>query len=102
MIAEIDHILAVEEESLAGLREAIGTFYGADPRQSPDLCRIVNDFNYQRLTSLMVDGRVFCGGQTSAAERYIAPTILCEVSPTRGSCASKSSVRSSRCCPCPI
>ena len=71
---------AVEEKLLAGLRHAIFEFYGDDPRRSPDYCRIVNDRNFARLKRLISDGQVFCGGETDAGERYIAPTILRNVS----------------------
>ena len=49
-------------------------FYGDDPRTSPDYGRIVNDRNFERLSKLLRDGEVVCGGQADAKERYIAPT----------------------------
>ena len=48
---------------------------------SPDYCRIVNDRNFERLSKLLKDGEVVCGGKAEAKERYIAPTILRSVSP---------------------
>ena len=79
-----DYVLvheAVELELLAHLRAAVTSFYGDDPRVSPDFCRIVNDRNFERLSKLLKDGEVVCGGKAEARERYIAPTILRNVSP---------------------
>jgi len=79
-----DYVLvheAVELELLAHLRAAVTAFYGDDPRVSPDYCRIVNDRNFERLSKLLRDGEVVCGGKAEAKERYIAPTILRRVSP---------------------
>ncbi len=79
-----DYVLvheAVELELLAHLRAAVTSFYGDDPRVSPDYCRIVNDRNFERLSKLLKDGEVVCGGKAEARERFIAPTILRSVSP---------------------
>ena len=79
-----DYVLvheAVELELVAHLRAAVTAFYGDDPRQSPDYCRIVNDRNFERLSKLLGDGEVVCGGKAEAKDRYIAPTILRRVSP---------------------
>ena len=79
-----DYILAlpsVERDLIKNMRAAITDFYGEDPQQSPDYCRIVNDRNFQRLTKFLGDGELVCGKQTDAADRYIAPTILRKVSP---------------------
>jgi aldehyde dehydrogenase (NAD+) len=79
-----DYVLvheAVEVELVAHLRAAVSAFYGDDPRESPDYCRIVNDRNFERLSKLLRDGEVVCGGKADAKERYIAPTILRRVSP---------------------
>lgn len=79
-----DYVLvheAVEMELLEHLRAAVAAFYGDDPRTSPDYCRIVNDRNFERLSKMLHDGEVVCGGQAEAKERYIAPTILRGVSP---------------------
>jgi aldehyde dehydrogenase (NAD+) len=77
-----DYVLvhrAVEEKLLVGLRDAVREFYGDEPRQSPDYCRIVNDRSFVRLRGLLTGGQVFCGGECDAVERYIAPTILRKV-----------------------
>ena len=59
---------------------AIREFYGDDPRRSPDFARIVNERHHDRLTRLLDSGEVVTGGQADRSERYIAPTILKNVS----------------------
>ncbi len=74
-----DYILVLphlEEQLIAELKKAIVEFYGEDPRQSADYCRIVNDRNYERLKAFLSDGELAHGGRTSDQERYIEPTIL--------------------------
>lgn len=60
-------------ETLVG---AMREFFGDDPSQSPDLSRIINQRQFERLTSLLDNGNVVIGGQTDASTRYIAPTVL--------------------------
>lgn len=71
----------VGEELLGRLRRCVTQFYGADPSQSPDFGRIVNDGQFARLCRLLRAGRVVFGGQTDAGERYIAPTAIDRVPP---------------------
>lgn len=63
--------LETQEKLLPVLRHAINDFYGAEPKESPDYARIINDKQFQRLQALMNGGRVAIGGQTDAKERYI-------------------------------
>lgn len=46
-----------------------------------DYGRIVNQKNFERLTSLLGAGRIVTGGETDAETRYIAPTVLADVPP---------------------
>lgn len=49
--------------------------------QSPDFARIVSDKHFERVTALMGEGDIVFGGQTDAAQRYIAPTLIDNVKP---------------------
>ena len=80
-----DYILvhkSVEEPLLAALVHHITDFYGADPRLSPALGRVVNEAHMDRLLGMLEasKGRVVTGGRWNAAERYLSPTVLAEVS----------------------
>ncbi len=68
-----------ETQLLPLLQEAVRDMYGDDPLQSPSYGRIVNARHFERLSRLLGSGTVMLGGQTSAADRYIAPTILTHV-----------------------
>ena len=78
-----DHALvhaSVMEPFLAAFAKHTGDFYGKEPRQSPHLARLVNDKNFERVREYLSDGRILFGGQHDASERYIAPTVLTDVS----------------------
>ncbi|MFZ1729540.1 MAG: aldehyde dehydrogenase family protein [Bacteroidota bacterium] len=77
-----DYILvheSVRSELIAELCKALLEFYGADPAASPDYGRIVSDRHFQRLVALLDRGRIVHGGEHDAAVRFIAPTIVDEV-----------------------
>ena len=62
------------------MQEAVRTFYGDNPRTSPDFARIINRKNFDRLSRFLNDGEVVTGGEADAQALYIAPTILDNVS----------------------
>jgi acyl-CoA reductase-like NAD-dependent aldehyde dehydrogenase len=78
-----DHVLVwpeVKDEFVRHLPGTIREFYGDDPQQSPDYGRIINRRNFDRLAALLGSGRVAAGGRSDAADLYIAPTVLVDVS----------------------
>jgi aldehyde dehydrogenase (NAD+) len=78
-----DHVLvhqSVKEELVDAMKSEIESFYGKDPSKSPDYGRIINEEHFDRLRSYLKDGHVVAGGEINRTERYIAPTILDDVS----------------------
>ena len=71
---------SIQRPLLERLASAIREFYGADPKTSQGFPRIVNDRQFNRLVGLLDSGDAYVGGESDAAERYIAPTILQNVS----------------------
>jgi len=71
---------AIKAELLQRLAAAIEKFYGSDPQASPDYGRIVNERHFDRLAALLRDGKAVVGGQSARPQRYIAPTLLDNVS----------------------
>lgn len=71
---------AIQAELLRRLSSTIQAFYGSDPRASADYGRIVNQRHFERLVDLMRSGDVVVGGQVDAGTRYIAPTVVVNVS----------------------
>lgn len=77
-----DYVLIQETLRLPfieALRKAIARFYGPDPQSSESYGRIVDGRHFARLLSFMQDGRIAIGGQTDAADRYIAPTVITDL-----------------------
>ncbi|MBS0378906.1 MAG: aldehyde dehydrogenase family protein [Proteobacteria bacterium] len=82
-----DYVLVHESVATAfteSLVKAMNDMYNAGGSgfdQSPELMRIVNDQHFARVSRLLEDARakgatfVF-GGQTRAADRFVAPTVL--------------------------
>jgi acyl-CoA reductase-like NAD-dependent aldehyde dehydrogenase len=74
-----DFVLAeksIKPALLARLTAVIESFYGVDPKTSPDFGRIGNEHHFERLRALLSAVKVVAGGETDAAQRYIAPTIV--------------------------
>lgn len=74
-----DYVLVQEAAKAALLRHmqaALTEFFGEDPAQSPDLARIVNASQFDRLMALLEGADVVTGGQSDRGDCYIAPTIL--------------------------
>jgi aldehyde dehydrogenase (NAD+) len=79
-----DYVLVwpeVKDAFVWQMQVAIHKFYGDDPKLSPDYGRVINSRNFDRLVGLLSSGKAVIGGQTDAKERYIAPTVLVDVSP---------------------
>ncbi|RKH23099.1 aldehyde dehydrogenase family protein [Corallococcus praedator] len=87
-----DHVwvhASKEEALLAGLKAALERFYGKTEearRATPDFCRMVDDGAFRRVSGLLdrtvAEGaRVVAGGGVHAETRYIAPTVLADVTP---------------------
>ncbi len=71
----------VKDQLLLKMKEYVQLFYGADPSKSADFGRIINHANLNRLAALLKEGQILCGGQISAEELYIAPTIIGGINP---------------------
>jgi aldehyde dehydrogenase (NAD+) len=79
-----DYVLVfkdVAKSFLEHMRESILHFYGAEPQKSPDYGRIVNTRHFDRLTALLASGTIYHGGKHDRADKFIAPTVLVNVSP---------------------
>jgi len=59
----------------------VKAFFGENPQKSPDLARIVNDRQFDRLVGLLDEGKVLIGGNSDKSDRFIAPTLIEAVSP---------------------
>ena len=78
-----DYILVddrVKDKLIEHLKNTIEQFYGRDPKVSVDYGRIANERHYERLTKLLEGQQPVVGGQVDPEQRYIAPTVLNNVS----------------------
>src|SRR5436190_13542328 len=79
-----DYVLVFKDVArsfLEHLKESILHFYGDEPQKSPDYGRIVSTRHFDRLAALLASGTIYHGGRTDRADRFIAPTVLVNVSP---------------------
>ncbi|HEY6880298.1 MAG TPA: aldehyde dehydrogenase family protein [Polyangiales bacterium] len=78
-----DYLLVHEkvyDRFLDTLSATLKHFYGENPQQSPDYCRIINARHHRRLMDLLPgSGTVAIGGQSDASDLFIAPTVLRDV-----------------------
>ncbi|KAK7861812.1 hypothetical protein R5R35_000578 [Gryllus longicercus] len=80
-----DYILCtkeVQDKFVENAKKVLRKWYGDNWKNSPDLCRIVNDRHFQRVIKLIKSGKVAVGGDSDASEKYISPTILIDVKGT--------------------
>ncbi len=69
-----------EKKLLPLLQQAVSDMFGENPEASESYGRIVNERHFARLAGLMDSGDIAIGGHTNAETRYIAPTVLTDVS----------------------
>lgn len=78
-----DYILvhhSVKNRLVELLQKVITDFFTEDPAVSYNYGRIINEKQFQRISSYLKQGRVIFGGKTNAADLYIEPTLMDEVS----------------------
>lgn len=71
----------VKDRFIEAWRASVRQLHGEDVAGSKHYVRIVSQRAYERVASYLSDGRVVSGGGTDAAQRYIEPTLLDDVSP---------------------
>ena len=77
-----DYLLVHEKirnEFVGELVLAIDAFYDGDPARSTDYARIINERHFDRIMGLLRKGRIIYGGGSDRKKRYIAPTLVADV-----------------------
>jgi aldehyde dehydrogenase (NAD+) len=69
----------VKDKLLEGLTKEIVDFYGAEPLKSPDYGRIINHKEFNRLSDLIDEKKLYFGGEKIEEKLKISPTILTNV-----------------------
>jgi len=74
-----DYVLvheSIKQKFLDTIKQRLIELYGEDASLSPDFGRIVNERHFERLTNLLDQEKVIVGGKAIKPDRYIAPTIM--------------------------
>jgi len=72
---------SVKKELLELMGQKITQYFGTNPKDSPDFARIATVPKTERLVLFLKGANVVTGGDINMAERYIAPTIIDQVTP---------------------
>jgi aldehyde dehydrogenase (NAD+) len=70
----------VKEQFIEAFKRAMVELHGEDVQKSKHYVRMVSDKAFERVSSYLNDGTIRMGGKVDAAERYIEPTLLDNVS----------------------
>lgn len=66
----------VKDSLMKAIQKYIKDFYGDNPENSKDYCRIINEKHFDRLCALLEEGDIVAGGQTNRSQLYIEPTVI--------------------------
>jgi aldehyde dehydrogenase (NAD+) len=69
----------VKDRLLEGLIKEIVDFYGVEPLKSPDYGRIINHKEFNRLSGLIDEKKLYFGGEKIEEKLKVSPTILTNV-----------------------
>ena len=78
-----DYVLVprnLQNEFIEKMKLHLETFYGTKPENSEDYPRIINEKHFDRLSDLIVSDKVAIGGNSIRDEKFMAPTIMRDVS----------------------
>ncbi len=79
-----DYVLVDErrkEKLIDELINAIKKFFGERPDESYSYCRMINERQFDRVTTYLGEGTIVHGGQSNRADLYIEPTIITDLKP---------------------
>jgi len=69
---------SIRDRLVESIQKYIVEFYGDNPEESPDYCRIINRPNMERIEGLMRGTNIISGGIVNKDSNYISPTIILE------------------------
>jgi aldehyde dehydrogenase (NAD+) len=69
-----------KEELIAAFKKTLPAFFGDNAATSHEYGRIINERQFNRLSSYLQQGKIVCGGKTDKGDLYIEPTIMEDVS----------------------
>ena len=78
-----DHIYVhvdIKDEFIRKMKDCILKTYSENPSQNKEFGRMINDTQFNRVSNLIDPDKVVIGGQTKSDEKFIAPTLLTDIS----------------------
>jgi aldehyde dehydrogenase (NAD+) len=70
---------SVKEKFISAIKETVQQFFGDDPEQSDNYGKIINERQFDRITSYLPNTKIIFGGRTDKKNLYIEPTVLDDV-----------------------
>jgi len=71
----------IKDRFLELISAELSRFYKGDPENSRDFARLINPKDVTRLVGYMESGTIVTGGRADVAARYVAPTVLKDITP---------------------
>jgi len=71
----------IKDKFLNLIKKEIESFYGENPYNSNSFARIINSTNVNRLSNLMMTGKIITGGMTDSEKCFVTPTVIKDVLP---------------------
>ena len=79
-----DYVLVqqdVKEKFLSILKETITRFYTADPSNSDEYGKLINEKRFDKIVSYLSQGKIVHGGGHDRSRLFVAPTVIEDVLP---------------------
>ncbi len=76
-----DYILidsSIKQEFIDAVQKEITSAYGANPKDSNDYARVINEKNFDRLAAMLEGEKHPIGGELDKGKLYISPTLIDE------------------------
>lgn len=67
---------SIADKFIEKLKASIRKMYGENPQQSPDLARMISEYDAERVASYILPEKVVIGGRYDIKSRYVEPTVL--------------------------
>lgn len=74
-----DYILVhkdIKKVFLEKLKTVIDSFYENNP---DNFCHIINEKHFERLSDLLKEGTIYCGGNKDKSKLYLSPTVILDI-----------------------
>ena len=69
----------IKDEFMQEMKNRIAEAFESSPKDSDYLGRIISDQHHTRLIKYLDTNKIYCGGEHDASSRYIAPTMLTDI-----------------------